>query len=148
MSDVRETILLRLMTVFGTVAGVTKVLRNADEINELMRPAIILFDGSEDAREEEQPRNRSITPPRIVTMTPDVLVLMGDAAADIGSTVNVMRARIIKAVLTDTTLAALTLNGNGVIYLGCETNLERGRETEAELNLSFAIPYLLKPSAL
>ena len=59
-----------------------------------------------------------------------------------------MRAKVIKAVQTDAQLAALTLNGNGVLYLGCETNLERGREAEAEFAVFFAIPYLLDPTAL
>lgn len=148
MSDRREEILLRLMAILGGIAGIRKVARNSDEINERLRPAVSLFDGSEEAASETRPKQRSIAPPVPMVMTPDIVLLMGDSAADIGSAVNAMRAKIVKAVQTDTELAQLTTNGDGVAYLGCETNLERGRESEAEIALFFAVPYMLFPENL
>ncbi|MEK9752511.1 MAG: hypothetical protein VW338_04770 [Rhodospirillaceae bacterium] len=146
MADPREDILVRLQAVCAAVEGIAGCYRN-DEIPETARPAIMILDADETAADDDpQPR-----PPawrRRVTMTPELYVLLGGPPATVGSDLNALRAKVIKAVLTDATLNALTLNGCGIRYEACVTALARGRSMEGELGLSFAFTYDLSPTTL
>lgn len=146
MTDRRENILARLKAVVGGVAGITKCERNLDEIPENIRPAAVIFDGGEEAAESD-PRRPS-SRPRIISMTPQILILIGDDARDLGTTMNDMRAKVIAAINNDTTLAGHTLLDESVRYLGFETNLEPGRTGEGWGILSYEFIYLLKTSEL
>lgn len=147
MMDRREEILKRVLAIATATAGIVKAVRNTEDFAEQMRPAAVLFDGGEDASEAD-PHGRPINAPRVVTMTPQLLVLLGAVADDVGSDINLIRARLVRAIQTDATLAALTLNDRGIRYLGCETNLNSGRTTEAEMSVFFALTYILRPSEL
>jgi hypothetical protein len=147
--DRREEILLRLLSLAAAVEGIVKTARNTTEFPEQLRPAAVLFDGGEGAPEEmNPPRGRSIDASRVMVMTPQLVILLGEDEANVGSEINVLRARLLRTIQTDTTLAALTFKGVGVAYLGCDTNLDAGRGTEAEMSFSYAIPYVLRFSEL
>lgn len=147
--DRREEILQRLVEIAGGVSGIVKVARNTTEFPEQLRPAAIVFDGGEESPESlNPPRGRSTDQSRIVVMSPQIVILLGEDEANVGTEINALRARFLHAVQTDTALAALTFNGLGVFYLGCDTNLDSGRATEAEMSFSYAIPYVLRFSEL
>ena len=83
--------------------------------------------------------------PQLVVMTPELFVLAGKPAAEIGAELNAFRRRIVRRVLTDATLLGLAGPNGFVRYAGCATALAAGRSLEGEMSLSFAIRYVLRP---
>jgi hypothetical protein len=146
--DKREAILTRLVATAGGLAGIKTAVRNQDEVSERARPAIVIFDGDETADEGAQERGRSGQAPNIVEMTPETLILLGAAPESVGTALNAMRAKLVKAVLTDAELAALTGTNGRVRYVGCSTHLGHGRSMEGSMSVQFAFAYVLRPDQL
>ena len=147
MPDLREAILARLVAITAETPGVVSAGRNRVTLSETARPAIIVLDADE-AAEEEEPRGRPGHAPQLVTMTPELFVLLGAPAAEIGAELNAFRRRIVRRVLTDAELLGLA-GPNGLIrYAGCATARAAGRSMEGEMSLSFAIRYVLKPTQM
>lgn len=147
MADIREEILARLLIVVGVVVGTDKAFRNQIEIPESARPAIVILDADEIADEADNNRKRPAISPRIVSMSPEIYILVGSKPADIGTDLNTLRTALIKAILTDDSLVALCHDGQ-VIYDGFSTGLAAGRSMEGEAGVSFTFPYVLRPSQL
>jgi hypothetical protein len=147
MSDKREQILARLLVVVSGIEGIVTAYRNKDEIDETERPSVVILDADEEAAEND-PNKRPATTPRRVVMTPHIYILLNDSPENIGTHVNLFRARLIKAVLEDAELIALTHDGEGVRYEASTTALARGRSMEAECGVTFSFRYILKPSEL
>lgn len=146
MTDRREEILARLTTLLGTVEGVAGAKRNTTEVPEKKRPFIIIYDGDEEARDEaEQGKGRSALKPTIMTMTPEVVVFDADKAVDVGTSLNALRAKVIKAVLSDATLTKLAM---GMRYQAISTGFALGRNIEGEGVMVFAFDYALIPQEL
>lgn len=147
MTDKREQILVRLLEIASTIQGVTTAVRNKDEITDKMRPAIIILDADENAADSD-PNGRSARSPRFVTMTPEVYIILGAKPENVGTEINVLRARWLKAVLSDTSLSAIVGSNGDVRYEGCATSLARGRNMEGELGVSISFTYVLRPDDL
>lgn len=147
MADVREQILERLFAVCGSIAGITTALRNQNSVSETLLPALIVFDADEIA-DENDPKSRPANAPRRVTMTPEVRILRQSAPEAIGSDLNAIRAKLIKAVLTDSALLAFTAEGQGARYMGAASQLKSGRSMEGDMLCVFAFHYYLKPNDL
>ena len=145
MPDIREQILARLIAIAAGVPGVTIAGRNRVGLSETARPAVIVLDADE-AAEEDEPRGRPGHAPQLVVMTPELFVLAGKPAAEIGAELNAFRRRIVGRVLTDAALTGLTGPNGFVRYAGCATALAAGRSMEGEMSLSFAIRYVLRPT--
>lgn len=145
--DSREAILARLLVIAGDVDGVAKAYRNKDEIPETSRPAIVILDGDETA-DEGDPSRRPITAPRRISMTPELYILLAGTPANVGTNINLLRAKFVQAIMTDAMLIGLTLDGVGIRYEGCSTGLSRGRSMEGEMGLSFTFTYILQPDRL
>ena len=144
MPDAREQILARLVEVAASVPGVALAGRNRVALSETARPAIVVLDADE-AADEEDPRGRPANAPQLVVMTPELFVLAGKPAAEIGAELNAFRRRIVRRVLTDPALLGLVRPNGFVRYAGCATALAAGRSMESEMSLSFAIRYVLRP---
>ncbi len=144
MPDVREEILARLFAIAAEVPGVAMAGRNRVGLSETARPAVVVLDADE-AAEEDEPRGRPGHAPQLVVMTPELFVLAGAPAAEIGAELNGFRRRIVRRVLTDATLLSLAGPNGFVRYAGCATALAAGRSMEGEMSLSFAIRYVLRP---
>ena len=144
MPDLREEILARLVAIAAEVPGIAMAGRNRIGLSETARPAIVVLDADE-AVEEEGRASRPGYAPQLVVMTPELFVLAGKPAADIGAELNAFRRRIIRRVLTDATLLGLAGPNGFVRYAGCATALAAGRSMEGEMSLSFAIRYVLRP---
>lgn len=145
--DNREGILARLLVIASGIDGVTNAYRNRDDIAETSRPAIVILDADE-AADDSDPGRRPATAPRRVSMTPEIYILLGAVPADVGTSINLLRARFVKAVMTDATLLALTLDSVGIRYEGCATGLARGRSMEGEMGVSFTFTYVMRPDTL
>jgi len=147
MTDRRELILMRLLEIARGIEGVTSAFRNRDEISEKQRPAIVILDADE-AADDADPVSRSSRAPRRVAMTPEIYILLGAKPEDLGNAINILRARFVKAVLTDAQLGSTVGTNGDVRYEGCATALARGRSMEGEMGVSFSFTYVLRPEEL
>jgi hypothetical protein len=149
VADPREDILERLVEVAAGVTGVATALRNPGRIEDLILPAIAINDGDEAVEDDEYGRGRPNTTYVRVTMTPEITIKVSDRHEDVGTALNVLRAALIKAVVSDTELAALCGGVNGLIrYQGCSTGLVFGRGMIGEMSISFGLVYVLRPPNL
>ena len=103
--DKREAILVRLVEIAGGLAGIKTAVRNQDEISERARPAIAIFDADETADERANEQGHAGRAPNIIEMSPEALILLGGTPERVGTALNEMRAKFVKAVLTDAQLA-------------------------------------------
>lgn len=147
MADPREDILLRLTAIIAAIAGVETTGRNIDRSEDDRLPAVFLYDGGEDAHENPMATGLS---QNVMTMTPTLLLAVTDVPEAIGTTMNALRAKVVKAVLSDATLVALCrgIRPCGPQYLGCEPMLlSEGRSTVADQSLSISVTYPFNPRA-
>jgi hypothetical protein len=144
--DKREAILAQLILICQSIEGIVKVTRNQGNISEEQRPAIVILDGDEEADENDTGRGRPAAAPNLVTMTPQVSVLLGSLTENVGTELNGFRAKVIKAILGDNDLAAIVgSNGGGgeSRYRGCATSTSSGRQMEGEMGMFFSFRYNL-----
>jgi hypothetical protein len=147
MADAREQILQRLVAILDGVEGIKKVKRNELDQSETTLPLAVILDGDETA-DDSDPVSRPPTAPRIVTMTPEIYVIVAKKAAQVGTDINSMRARVINAIATDAPLIALTHKNEGGRYEGAASGLSRGRSMMGEVGLSFSFRYVLRPGSI
>jgi hypothetical protein len=147
--DRREAILSRLLEVFQGLEGIQTVVRNKEKVADKDRPAVQLFDADETASDlmNGQPPSRA-RGVNLVSMNPEVYILLQEVPENVGTVLNLHRAALIKAVLTDAQLVTLVGPNGGIKYEGCATALSRGRAVEGELGLAFTFTYPLFPSQL
>lgn len=150
--DRREEILARLLEILGTISLVQVVVRNRGELPSAKRPAIVLLDGDEVARESvPQQRGRLTLAPNLVDLTPEIYAIMDqrEPANDrIGEDMNALRVEIIRTISTDATLASI-LGSNGEIkYEGCITDMASGRSMEGQMHIRMTFTYALRVSDL
>ena len=148
MTDRRELILQRLVAIAAAVDGVILAERNNDEMSEHKRPAIAIFDADEEGDEALDRRSHAGEAPALVAMTPGIEIKVGAAPEAVGSELNLLRSRLIKAVLTDMELRELLGSNGRARYLGCTTELGRGRSMEGTMQVHLAFTYVLRPSEL
>lgn len=137
--DMRENILQQIAKVCAKCA-VTK--RMAVTLHQSERPAIVLNDGDESIE-----MNKGGKAPLIVTLRPQVILIVLDADNP-GGAINKLRAKVLKAILLDDTLAAMLHPHGAIRYIGCETHVARGETMEADMALNFEVNYRLTPADL
>jgi hypothetical protein len=141
--DRREMILSRLLEIAGRTQGIVAAFRNKDEISEKQRPAIVILDADE-AADDADPSSRPSRAPRRVAMTPEIYILLGAKPEDLGTAINTLRARLLKAILMDSSLLTILGSSGEARYEGCATALARGRSMEGEMGVSFSFTYVLR----
>ncbi len=147
MTDRRELILARLLEIAKGIEGIAAAFRNRDEISETQRPCIVILDADE-AADDADPGSRPARAPRRIGMTPEIYIMLGTRPEALGTGINQLRARLIRAVLTDPDLGHLTGPSGAIRYEGCATALARGRTMEGEMGVSFTVSYVLRPDEL
>jgi hypothetical protein len=143
--DRRELILARLPLFAASATGL-KSDRNVNDFSDLARPLVVSLDGDEEAAEGD-PEGRPVNAPRRVGVKAQFVVLIGEPAATIGTTINGYRAKLLKAIVTDAELLALLLDPasrQSIRYQGSTFALSSGRTAEAELRLDFTFWYILR----
>lgn len=141
-TDRREQILARLLLIAKTVQGIDNVYRNQSDISESVRPASRIFDGGEtisDRLLQPQPSRSG----GLIVMQPVVTIELGGKPDEIGTALNALRLKMVKAVLTDAPLAAIVGANGRINYTGCETNLVPSGTGGIDMLLNFAIAYPL-----
>lgn len=148
--DPREAILARLLIVAGAVdTTMGEPRRNETDVTGANLPAVILFDGREDAVGDPPPRRVGGPPsPVKMAMTPEVQFRLEAKAPEVGTKLNLLRAKLIDAVMTDETLLNLTINKVSIDLLGSDTATERGRSMEGGIGVAFTFTYLMRPGQL
>lgn len=148
MEDKREDILARLPAVAATIfGGEDHVFRNTLEIPEGTRPACVILDGDEEADESGYGKGRPAHGPAIVTMRPEIHIILGDVADDVGTVLNDYRRELVKAIITDASLVATCLHGD-IRFEAFSTGLAAGRNMEAQGRLDMSFRYVLRPEKL
>jgi hypothetical protein len=152
MTDKREDILVALgaaLTGVLTTAGfaVENFLRDAQEVPEDLRPAIVMLDADETVDEALNPygKGRPTSKTIPLAMSPETFVLLQETDDLIGPKLNEWRAMVIKAVMTDTTLNSLC---HEIRYEGFTSALANGRSMEGQAKLHFTFIYMLRPDQL
>lgn len=152
MTDTREQILARLVDVAAAVDGVAAAVRNRTDAPGNIRPAIVIHDMDEKQSqhlpanfETRQPRRTAI---RILEMTPYIAIKVAAGSTDLGTLLNLFRARLVAAVLSDVALQSLIGQHGEIEYAGCATHpLETdSREGTMEVDLTFS--YLFRAADL
>ncbi len=155
MNDVREQILARIRQIIDGLPGVQMAARNRTELPAQLRPAVILHDGDELARESESPA----PPPRgsqldFFRLQPRVMILAGAPNESVGPTLSTLRAALIPAILNDAQLLQLVGGPGGIRggeqmrYMGASVDVVSGKTTEAQMELTFQLDYVFRVSDL
>lgn len=149
MTDIREAILSRLLVIAKTVTASAERMDFSAEIND--QPNLVLVDGEESLIDSDPFAHSSLAPVKI-QMEPHFALLVQTSAAA-GPALNTIRAKLIKAVLTDDQLSELTTMQSGARkigarFMGCETGVQMGEGLIAFMTLRFALVYHLKPTDL
>jgi hypothetical protein len=138
--DAREEIIKRLVAIAGTCGATVK--RMAVDAHTSERPLIVINDGDESIQLQ-----KGGSSPVIVTLRPQLILVALDGDNP-GPAINKLRAKVLKAVLTDDELKT-TVGVHGLVkYLGCETGIARGESMEADMALNFEVDYRLTPADL
>jgi hypothetical protein len=146
-ADNREAIMVRLLAVAATVTGINEVARNKPDMSGSKLPAIVLMEGAEDVDEGDLGDGKPQGPVR-VTMIPQLVLWVSGKPEEIGTTFNTLRQRLIKAVLNDTQLIALTLNGRRARYAGVKGPMIAGEMVFTQMVVEFRFTYVLQPGQL
>lgn len=151
--DRREDILDRLYTIMQDVEGVETVFRNKRIREDDALPSIQVMDADEEANDGDPPQRPSNSPRR-VGMTPEIFITLGaDNPDSVGTILNTVRRRVIRAVLTDTTLQAICTNAGSIRYVGCTTALQLASTLKGQMGVTFTFNYplfageLIEPSS-
>jgi hypothetical protein len=153
MTSRREMLLARLAVVIGGIQGIETSGRNLDRVADSKLPAAILYDGDETAFEN---LNATGGAANVLSMTPMIVVSLGDVPENVGTVTNEWLAKVQKAVLFDSaieqissgTMSGRRRDGRGARYVACTTSLTEGRSSEVNLSVHFSIAYPLIPSEL
>jgi len=151
MTFPREAILQRVAAIASGIPDVKTVARNTIMFNDDQLPAIAILEGDEES-DENDPINRPTNSPRVVHMVPHIVIRLRritvPAPLDVGPGLNGIFAALLKAIMTDGTLADLTKDDRGVRYLGMESDLALGRDMMGQMAVKFQFTYGLVPDNL
>ena len=155
--DRRAEILARLFVIIGTIPDQLgysshSTFRNRGELKDDKRPAIALLDGTETHDLRVEGRGRQFMSPNIVTMMPQIFVLLVPRKlpdnTGVGDELNTFRVAIIRAIANDQQLAMLCGPNGGVSLRRVETDMQTGSTLQGQLRMDFAFKYVLDPYSL
>lgn len=147
MSDRREAILVRIYKILQGIKEFKTVARNLDELPESSRPCAVLIDGDEVRSDTSEGRGRQVV---VMNMTPVISIGVSSSPDAIGAEANAIRAKVLPAILGDTTLLGLlSKESRGrILYEGVSGRLSHGSLMASDIQLNFSIFYLLNPDDL
>lgn len=151
MTDKRELILARLFVVLSGVTGITEKARNRGDLPSDKRPGIIMLDGDEVANRDAFGRGRPPAGQNLIVASPEIYIVPKNKKPvneTVGEDLNALRAKIVKAVLTDADLIELVGSNGEIRYEGMATDLGEDKTLEGKARLLFAFQYVLRPTDL
>jgi len=154
----------QMIELLGAVQGVKGVFRDrADLPPQDKTPGILYLDSAEKIKTELAGGNFTAMPTAVFTIRPQiflVLTLRTDAdntllpdgtVLPVADELQSFRVKILSAIITDDTLAALIGDNGSVVYEGYDTDMRSGDtmgSLGATMQLHLAISYVLDPSDL
>ncbi|QDW39009.1 hypothetical protein FFI89_018770 [Bradyrhizobium sp. KBS0727] len=144
--DKREAVMVRLEAIARDIEDIDIAARNATLMDSVDQRRISVLEGAEEVTEDFGSRHASDK--GMVIMVPQLLIACGARTRDVGSDLNMIRARLIKAVMTDTELLALTVNRRSIRYAGMDSDLAFAMLMEGRMAVRFRIAVMLDPKAL
>lgn len=149
MPDKRESILVRLAEIAATVDGFTTTGRNRADLEDEDLPALVVIDGDEDADEQDDTgRKAPGIRPRIMVMRPTISAVLLGLPEELGTKAAELRARLVNAIDSDTTLKGFCLNGR-MSFEGTKTlPSSGGRGPLLGMSLLFTFTYIFRPQDL
>lgn len=145
----RELILAQLAVVLNGIADV-EFVRNR-QLTSDKRPAIQLLDSDEVADRAYQGRGRPANSPNMIVLSPEIFVIGKNKKPvneTVGTDLNIVCAKVIKAVLTDTDLINLVGSNGEIRYDGLVTDLGEDRTIEGKARVGISFVYVLRPDEL
>ena len=142
MLDRREALIARILAVLQTVDGIVVATRNIRHTNLEVMPAAIVFDADEHLA--ESPDSGLWVPPRtpqMMTMRPEIYVMVAGKPSEVGALLNGLRASIFSAMVQDADIQSLVGTNGRIILDLVQTALAPGRQMSGEMKIVFAITY-------
>jgi hypothetical protein len=159
MPDTRELILVRLLDIAETLAGLTTKIRNRGLLTTDKRPAVVLLDGDETpvlthGGRSNRAKNGILMglTPQIMAMKPELYITLkepsnsNDALEGLGTALNAKRIELINAIAEDEELLTLLGSNGGLVYNGCATDLKSGGAFKGHMRLDFEFRYTFFPT--
>jgi hypothetical protein len=155
----REQILTQVFTLLQAVAGDVRVYRNRKDVLDIVRPAVVLLDGTEKNISPDQESIKTVRlPAALVCMSPQIFVLLkerdnamnnsvANAAAPIGAELNAWIDAIRGTLANDPVLLGMLTSTGQVIYRGAWTDMQTGSTLVGELRLFIDLIYVWLPPA-
>src|ERR1044072_3391496 len=154
----RESILARVLALAQAVktddVTIKSAVRNRGLLDTEKRPAIVLLDGDETNNLPPRPPGRGGTtlPPAIVTMTPELFILLEEVRPkqedkQVGQRINAYREALASALAGGTVLLGLLGSNGRTEDRGCAADLKSGAALSGEMRLDFAFTYALSPAS-
>jgi molybdenum cofactor biosynthesis enzyme len=144
MIDRREAILSRIVEVIEATSEFAVVSRNKPNAGEGRMPEAVVFDADEEsAVMPDTSRWREADAPQLMTMRPEIYVLIAANAANAGPRLSELRAAVYRAIVEDKELSDLVGRTGRIIMQACRSQFAVGRTMQAELRIEFAITYVL-----
>lgn len=151
MTDQREAILSRLVTVCSGVEGVNAADRNQLDVSEMARPAVIVLDGTETLVTAQPTSGRvaTVSEKQRMELHPQIIIaLRGNSGGEAGSLLTLYRNRVLAAILNDTALRnSVTTNGS-IRYEGCVVPPPDAEAREYRIDLNLVFTYVFSLSDL
>jgi hypothetical protein len=145
MTDQREAILSRLVTVCGAVAGINAVDRNRLDVSDMLRPAVIVLDGTETLL-SAQPTSSfqaTVSEKQRMELHPQIIVAVrGNGGGEAGSLLTLYRNRVVAAILNDTALRSSVTPNGGMRYEGCVVPAPDAEAREYRIDLNLVFTYI------
>lgn len=145
MSDRREQILARILTILEGIRDFTTVARNLDEMPEGGRPCAVLIDGDETRSDTSEGIG---TQPLIMNMMPSLSIGVSSTPEKLGQALSPLRTKVRLAILNDAQLQTLIGRKGRIRYEGLAGKLSHGSLMGADEQLNFSIFYTLNPADL
>ena len=147
IADPREAILNRVLAIAKSIVGETHAFRNSIDVPEELKPAIAILDADEEVQDSAFGRKRPANAPLIVGLLPEIWLITSAKSKNVGGEIHSLKKRILKGILTDSTLLALCHDGE-VRYEGILTGLANGRGMVGQAQMLIRFMYVLHPAAL
>lgn len=139
----REEICAAILAALETVPGVALVERNrTTPVPERQRPALVMFDGSEDVQSFAARRPGA---PALMQMRTEIWGYVRAPDPDLGTRLNELLAATQAAVFLDPTLLQLCRPNGGVYPSNLVFGIEQGAQGEAAFGMTIETEYVFDP---
>jgi hypothetical protein len=151
MPDQREAILSRLVTVCGAVAGINAVDRNRLDVSDMLRPAVIVLDGTETllSAQPTSSAGATVSEKQRMELHPQIFIAVrGNGGGEAGSLLTLYRNRVVSAILNDAALRSSVTPNGGMRYEGCVVPAPDAEAREYRIDINVVFTYIFSLSDL